>query len=460
MRIKKIQYKLAIPIFMLIGCFGFVNFSSAEEIEQVYVSKIFDLNSSDYNIDKIKWSKSGEGVISIQVRAGHTDTYIANNDWKSVLNNTKLDIDNINNKQYIQYKATFKVDYSESYPDKNLSLDSLVIEYSDTDYPKDQYIESSIFDTGADNAIISSISWKESNASVGSSITAYMRTSENSNSMGDWNEVTYCDKTNDINKCDVSRIFENNNNKFLQYKLYFNTSSNGSVEIDDLTIDYESNTVTPLLNGISISIVDLYESSGVYVSSVYDTKANNGLKDITIDQVLNDGSVAIAVKSCSKDDCSDEDDWSNCGVDNNSGITSSSCVDNGDRYLQYRLELKHSNDGDKTPEVEKVGINFNQPKYYEANTGFSVVAGITEDSAMSTEYPPIVQIIDSDGNQINAGYELFDDDTYGDGVANNNIYGTRQITVSDVGLYKIKIIAKNIFGLETKKVFGYFAIIE
>lgn len=459
----KRQGIFTILILVSIGFFGIVNFSNAEEIKQVYLSDIFDLGGDDYyDIDMVKWQSIGDGELNIYVRAHSYSDLISNSDWTLVENNVTLDIDDLNNKQYIQYKAEFVVNYSENSLDENLSLSDLTIKYIDSGYPDNQEIESSIFDTEDNNTIINSISWNEIKDPDNSYIKKYIRTSDNSDDMGDWVDIDlYCSDDGDTMNCDLTNVDTGDGKKFLQYKLRFRTHDNESMEIDNIIVDYESNTETPLLNEINVSIADLYEVDGVYTSSVYDTMANQSFGEIALDKNEDGGTVKIKIRSCDKSDCSDGTNWSGClVVGNKSDVTNSNCVIDGERYLQYYLSFKQNNNHGTSPSVGKVEINFDRFDYMPIGSGITVQATVNEEGS-SLETAPIVQILDENNNQVGDDYILYDDGYHSDGSASDNKYGTVAISVGcEVGAYKIKIIAKDIFGNEYNDVVGHFATIE
>ena len=136
--------------------------------------------------------------------------------------------------------------------------------------------------------------------------------------------------------------------RYLWYEATLYTSSNQSA--------------TPSLDEISTTVSTYnYYNAGTFTSDIHDTVDNKGYYIITWDETVpSDSSLAIKVKSCMNSDCSDKGGWdfTGCDITNNSYLTDSSCVADGDRYIRYEANFTSSGDQTETPQLNKIEIRY------------------------------------------------------------------------------------------------------
>lgn len=124
-------------------------------------------------------------------------------------------------------------------------------------------------------------------------------------------------------------------------------------------------TATPTLDQISVDVDTVsYQSSGTYISPIYDTLGNVSFGNLiyTADTTSVGSEVMVKVRTCDDVACSGEDvskAWSSCGsISSESDISADSCVADGQQYVQYQASLVSSTDQAQSPTLSDVVINF------------------------------------------------------------------------------------------------------
>jgi alpha-tubulin suppressor-like RCC1 family protein len=102
-----------------------------------------------------------------------------------------------------------------------------------------------------------------------------------------------------------------------------------------------------------------YAPSGTFTSAIHDTGGNLDFKEISWQaQLPTETAVIVRVRSADSSDMSGATDWAGCDpVVNNTDISGNNCVVDGDRYIQYRLEMS-TTDTAKTPTINNVIIKY------------------------------------------------------------------------------------------------------
>ncbi len=102
-----------------------------------------------------------------------------------------------------------------------------------------------------------------------------------------------------------------------------------------------------------------YQGSGDYTSTIYDTESNLGFNSIVWDEALPvSTSIQVKVRTSNDATMAGAADWDSCAaVVYGTDISANSCVSDGDRYIQYRLNLA-STDTAVTPSVGRIVIGY------------------------------------------------------------------------------------------------------
>ncbi len=106
-----------------------------------------------------------------------------------------------------------------------------------------------------------------------------------------------------------------------------------------------------------------YHSSADYVSRIFDTISNteflvSSWTDILVPGGFGSSSVTIKIRTSNDKDMLTAPAWTSCSnIANNTDISANSCVNDGDRYIQYKVNFATSNDR-FTPKINNFSLKY------------------------------------------------------------------------------------------------------
>lgn len=123
---------------------------------------------------------------------------------------------------------------------------------------------------------------------------------------------------------------------------------------------------------ISKVFAEDYATSGTFTSSIFDSGTTSQFTTLTYDATTpTNTTVAVKVRGGINADLSDAPNFSSCTAITSGGeISTGSCVDLGDRYMQYQVTLS-TTDTSVTPSLDSITINFTS---YSTTTNISLTA--------------------------------------------------------------------------------------
>jgi len=230
----------------------------------VFTSGVIDFsNNAGYNTLTYVSSTPANTSLTIDIRAGSTDSPDAN--WTSWQTNVAsgADISSLGAKRYFQYRANLSATDTGVTP----SLDSVTINFPV--YELSGSLISSAYNSGDSNNAIGSINWDE-DASLPTSTTAtvFLRTASSSDGLGSgtWYDFTStstgCSKNVGSVSCPAlalpSALKDSSNDQWWQYKLTLTSDGVNTATVAEVRIQYVVNAppeFNPIFgtNGVSVS---------------------------------------------------------------------------------------------------------------------------------------------------------------------------------------------------------------
>lgn len=143
------------------------------------------------------------------------------------------------------------------------------------------------------------------------------------------------------------------------------TTPTGNEYIQIAAQEHATEAYRPILTVLATG--DYYYSSGTYTSGIIDPHSGvvPDWGQFSWHENLNGQNLTMEVRSCDAgdSDCSEASAWGSCTVTSGDDISSGNCVDDGDRYIQYRANM--SGNTVATPELLDVTIGYN---YYPTSS--------------------------------------------------------------------------------------------
>ena len=451
-------YTFIFPLILLFGSFFVAN--SASAISGIYTSSVYDIGSTGKDITNVTWIKAGVGTVTVELRTGALNPP-TDGSWTVITSGGNPGVA-LDGNRYAQYRVTFNnVNYSTTVDDVNSAITSFWLTYVDV-YPSPQTLTSSDYDATSWDSKIASVSWNEVVSPVGSNVRLYIETASTQAGLtgAGWQEITACSAGPNVTCTGVPAAFQTgNDDKWFRYRIDLYSGSGLFPEVDNIQITYDANLETPSLDRVDISMASSYAPAGSFESGVYDTIANQQFNAMTIVQNIAGGSIVTRARSCNNPDCSDGDAWGGCSPLSTGSDITGGCVIDGERYIQYRLELDRGGDIATTPWTDSITINFDQLQVYLPGADFEIVAQVSEpDSSLLIN--PIAKVYNSSAVQVGPDYTMYDDATHGDDIVGNGVYGTAAINFAIEDIYTIEIEETNSVGLTgILAPVGYFAIV-
>lgn len=140
---------------------------------------------------------------------------------------------------------------------------------------------------------------------------------------------------------------------------------------------------------------------GTLTSNVFDPLFDSNWGDLTFTS-SGSGTVTVKARSAAADDMTGAPDWSTCdGITSATDISGNNCVDDGERYFQYRVELQP--DGANSPIFEEISVDYESSDATPPPTNATNVAitGIADGDWTNTEptftWDPGVDNVGGDG---------------------------------------------------------------
>ncbi|MBI2426786.1 MAG: fibronectin type III domain-containing protein [Candidatus Kerfeldbacteria bacterium] len=121
-----------------------------------------------------------------------------------------------------------------------------------------------------------------------------------------------------------------------------------------------SGNVADLVLGTSEGVTRFYPGvapSGSLVSTIKDFGTTNSTwGNITFNSTANSQTITVKVRSSNNSDMSGATDWASCsGISSGTDMTTNSCMTDGHRYMQYRIDLSTTS-ASQNPQVEDVTV--------------------------------------------------------------------------------------------------------
>ena len=214
------------------------------------------------------------------------------------------------------------------------------------------------------------------------------------------NDGTYLDNINNMeagvnHTCAIS----NNNNPYCWgYNLQGQLGDSTTTQRNSAIRVHGVNDVGYL----DLSTTIVYDTPGTYTSVIYDTSSNQEFSTVSWVETL-PASTSLSVKIRTSDDSgmSGASAWGSCSaVTSGSDISSNSCVTDGERYIQYQIELSTA-DTSVTPSLDSLTLNYLQ---YHSST-VQILTSSVYDSTFDTNIINSVQL-DTVGGTIPSGTTL------------------------------------------------------
>lgn len=142
------------------------------------------------------------------------------------------------------------------------------------------------------------------------------------------------------------------------------SSSTPNVVDNDLTAiqgTIAATNVADLIVGTAEGATRFYPGvapSGSLVSTIKDFgTANSAWGNITFNSTANSQTITVKVRSSNNSDMSGATDWASCSsISSGTDMTANSCMTDGHRYMQYRVDLSTTS-ASQNPQVEDVTLN-------------------------------------------------------------------------------------------------------
>lgn len=246
---------------MLAGVFFWLAFcpsqAQAATATGTIVSSVRDIGTG-VNWQVMSWtaSTSASSTIELKVRTGTTSDMSSADDWSVCATTTNgVDISAedcvTDGDRYIQYQAILSADFATATEFVSPELFDVEIGYEGAGI-----LVSSVYNTLADDAVISEVRWTET-LPAGTDALLQLRSSADGSSWSDWigSDGTSADYFTDSSGGDSipSSLSDGSGEQYLQYRVILDSGGQDFPVLSAITIDYTADV--PVITGVSPSFV-------------------------------------------------------------------------------------------------------------------------------------------------------------------------------------------------------------